>query len=141
MPPIPYDKIRPLETPDLTPLSKPRVHDACQREIRDLFRTKDELAILWAQMEKRIRFWLQDPDQAKQKSEWFKHEFDIVEGGKSYPCYSLRFNRSLKLGNLRILYLTDDGEMILMHAFKERNTESNYRHAKEVVRMRLKEGI
>ena len=73
------------------------------------------------------------------KTEWFKPEGDIQEGGVTYPVFSMRFNHNAQLGNLRILYLTDSNEIILMHAFQEKR-RNDYQHAKEVVRQRLKEG-
>ena len=139
MPPIPYDRLYHLETPDLSPLKKPIVHDACQEELRALLPSDGDLAVLEAQMKKRIGFWYENPQEARKKKDWFEPVGDISEGGTVYPCFSLRFNRIRQLGNLRILYIMDGSTMILMHAFRE-NRHGAYRHAKDVVLNRLRKG-
>ena len=139
MAPIPYDRLRFLEQPDLSPLPAPKTHPACQDELCRLYPNEASQAVLRQQLARRVQHWNEDQLRAMRKTEWFKPEGDIQEGGVTYPVFSMRFNHNAQLGNLRILYLTDSNEIILMHAFQEKR-RNDYQHAKEVVRQRLKEG-
>ena len=139
MAPIPYGRLRPLERPDLSPTPNPSTHSLCQDELNDLFPNQGEMALLKEQMNKRVKYWFLNRQEALNRKDWFEHVGSVSEGGTEYPIYSLRFNGVRALGNLRILYIMDGSEMILMHAFQEKRGRA-YQHAKDIVTNRLRRG-
>lgn len=138
MAPIPRRKLFLLRQPDLQPLSPPLIHAACQEELNDICQDAKQKIVLKSQLNKRMLFYyahLKDFDRNNQFFEFIDH---IKDGNNQMNCYSCRFNHVQNLGNLRILFVLDEGTPCFLYAFQEKR-KLDYKHGLDVVRQRLKE--
>lgn len=123
--------------PDISPTQAPQILIICQDELDKLFTDRGPRALLKSQMEKRVKFFYDHPQNFFQSNEFFKFFTQCDVNKKQIPVYVMRFNHMTLLGNLRIFLILHEGELLLLHAFQEKK-KSDYAPAFETTKKRLK---
>lgn len=139
MAPIPEWRIILMKKPDLAPLKEPYIHETCQDELNTMFKDQLTQKILKRQTEKRLKFFYEHENDFFRYLDFFEPIDKISDGKKEIQYYSWRYNNVKELGNLRILFVVQNGRPFFLHAFREQHGSASYNKAREVLKKRLTE--